>query len=210
MNPAAIGAALLLHTAAIGTILHLGSEPLSFRTGHAHLEVALLSGATAINRAARAPAAAPAARNLPSTNAVPSSVKMALASHSSNSTNQQETAPTGAEQASSPASMSSSGHIENSGVSIPANYAANNRKPDYPLLSRRQEEQGTVFLRIYVHTDGTAGKVHLKKSSGYTLLDESALRAVRNWHFRPAIANNKPIAEWYQLAIPFKLDTSLH
>ncbi|MGH8807249.1 MAG: energy transducer TonB, partial [Noviherbaspirillum sp.] len=67
-----------------------------------------------------------------------------------------------------------------------ASYAGSNRKPPYPRLSLRNEEQGTVVLRVLVKADGTAGAVELKKSSGYPLLDESARRTVPRWRFNPA------------------------
>lgn len=91
------------------------------------------------------------------------------------------------------------------GVSIPATYAASNRKPDYPAMSRRYEEQGTVVLRVLVQADGRAGAVEIKSSSGYARLDESARTTVQSWRFHPATSDGKPIAEWYQLSIPFKL-----
>jgi protein TonB len=91
------------------------------------------------------------------------------------------------------------------GVSIPASYAASNRKPEYPALSRRYDEQGTVMLRVLVKADGTAGAVEIRSSSGYPLLDESARKAVQAWRFNPGTSDGKPIAEWYQLSIPFKL-----
>ena len=91
------------------------------------------------------------------------------------------------------------------GVSIPATYAASNRKPDYPAMSRRYEEQGTVVLRVLVQADGRAGAVEIKSSSGYARLDESAKATVQTWRFHPATSDGKPIAEWYQLSIPFKL-----
>ena len=91
-------------------------------------------------------------------------------------------------------------------VTLPADHAASNRKPDYPVLSRRNDEQGTVVLRVLVSASGHADKVQIRQSSGHPLLDESALNAVRVWRFRPATSNSQPIAEWYQLAIPFKLN----
>jgi periplasmic protein TonB len=94
------------------------------------------------------------------------------------------------------------------GPSIPATYATSNRRPDYPLISRRYGEQGTVMLRVYVKADGSAGEVQVKTTSGYELLDESAKAAVQGWRFNPATIDGKPIAEWYQLPIPFKLKPS--
>lgn len=106
---------------------------------------------------------------------------------------------------SSDASANDAGASDMTAVSIPANYAAANQKPVYPILSRKQAEQGTVILRILVKTDGTPGDVRIQQSSGYPLLDESALSTVKQWRFHPASINRHPIAEWYQVAIPFKL-----
>jgi protein TonB len=89
-----------------------------------------------------------------------------------------------------------------------ASYAASNRRPVYPRMSRMNDEQGTVVLRVLVKEDGSAGAVELKASSGYPLLDDSALSTVRTWRFNPATVNDKPVAEWYQLSIPFKLQNN--
>lgn len=91
------------------------------------------------------------------------------------------------------------------GVSIPASYAAGNRKPAYPSLSRRYEEQGTVVLRVFVRADGTAGQVEVKSSSGHALLDESAKSAVQDWRFQPATSDGKAVADWFLIPIPFTL-----
>lgn len=91
------------------------------------------------------------------------------------------------------------------GVSISASYAASNRKPPYPRLSRQNEEQGTVELRILVKADGNAGAVEIASSSGYPLLDESARGTVQTWRFNPATVDGKAVAEWYRVFIPFKL-----
>jgi len=86
-----------------------------------------------------------------------------------------------------------------------ANYAASNRRPPYPRLSQNYNEEGTVLLRVLVKADGTAGAVEIKKSSGYPLLDKSASTTVKTWRFSPATVNGKPVDEWYEVPIPFKL-----
>lgn len=91
------------------------------------------------------------------------------------------------------------------GVTISASYAKNNQKPEYPAMSRRLNEQGIVVLIILVLEDGTAGKVEVKNSSGFPLLDESAKNAVIQWHFIPAMIDGQPISETYTLSIPFVL-----
>lgn len=90
-------------------------------------------------------------------------------------------------------------------VSIPASYAATNRKPEYPRMSRQLEEQGTVLLRVLVRADGTAGAVEIRTSSGFPLLDQSARNAVQTWRFHPATQDGKPVDEWFLIPIPFKL-----
>jgi periplasmic protein TonB len=90
-------------------------------------------------------------------------------------------------------------------VYISAEYAATNVKPAYPAMSKRYGEQGTVVLRVLVNADGTAGQVEIRTSSGYPLLDESARTAVQRWRFRPATSDGKPVADWFLIPIPFKL-----
>lgn len=92
------------------------------------------------------------------------------------------------------------------GVSISASYAHSNLKPQYPAMSRRLNEQGTVALRVLVTENGAAGLVEVKTSSSYPLLDESARSAVMQWRFNPATIDGKPISELYSLTIPFKLE----
>lgn len=91
------------------------------------------------------------------------------------------------------------------GVTISAAYAARNRKPDYPLMARRYNEQGTAVLRVLVTAGGTAGEVRIEKSSGHPLLDESALKAVRDWRFSAATRDGKAVSEWYEISIPYIL-----
>ncbi|MEO6354131.1 MAG: energy transducer TonB [Burkholderiaceae bacterium] len=107
--------------------------------------------------------------------------------------------------ASSTASTNASPSAANTGVTIPASYAARNRKPNYPLMSRRYNEQGTAVLRVLVNADGTAGEVHIRKSSTYPLLDQSALAAVRDWRFVAATRDGKSVSEWYEISIPYTL-----
>lgn len=89
-----------------------------------------------------------------------------------------------------------------------ASYASTNRVPPYPRLSASNGEEGTVILRVLVTTEGIAGAVEIRSSSGYPLLDESARKTVQTWRFRPATVDGKPVAEWYQVPIPFKLQNN--
>jgi protein TonB len=82
----------------------------------------------------------------------------------------------------------------------------NNPEPVYPRASRRQHQEGRVLLSVHVLHTGAVGDIQLKRSSGFPLLDEAALTAVRAWRFVPAKRAGEPVAYWYVLPIDFSLD----
>jgi TonB family protein len=82
-----------------------------------------------------------------------------------------------------------------------------NPKPRYPMLARRKGYEGTILLRVFVLESGGVGKVELEKSSGYEILDESALKAVKAWVFIPGKKNGQPIPSWVTVPIKFQLNS---
>ncbi|SRR5712664_1862603 len=57
--------------------------------------------------------------------------------------------------------------------------------PEYPVLAHAHQYQGTVTLEIFVDADGKITSVKVQKSSGYTILDDAALKAVKErWRFK--------------------------
>jgi protein TonB len=85
-----------------------------------------------------------------------------------------------------------------------ANYLRN-PKPLYPAISRRLNEQGTVFLRVFVTAAGQATQVTIKTSSGYPRLDHAAQQAVIDWKFAPARREGKAVSAWVIVPIKFSL-----
>jgi protein TonB len=83
---------------------------------------------------------------------------------------------------------------------------AYNPQPDYPLLLREQGVGGVVWLRVWVDSDGHPGEIKLARGSGYRLLDDSALRAVRQWRFVPAKKGDQRLASWVEFPIRFTLN----
>lgn len=81
-----------------------------------------------------------------------------------------------------------------------------NPAPPYPSLSRRMGEQGKVILRVLVSADGNPDKVELRKSSGWTRLDQSALETVKRWKFIPARQGDHAIPAWVLVPISFTLE----
>ena len=78
-------------------------------------------------------------------------------------------------------------------------------QPQYPPTAYRNREEGSVLVRAEVDADGVPGEVTLMRRSGSRDLDNAALAAVRQWHFRPAIENGKAIASAVEVPVDFKL-----
>lgn len=81
-----------------------------------------------------------------------------------------------------------------------------NPPPRYPFQARKLRQEGLVLLQVRVSEQGTAQSVTLKQSSGFHLLDESALRAVQTWTFSPARVGPFAISTEVDVPIRFELD----
>lgn len=68
-----------------------------------------------------------------------------------------------------------------------------NPKPPYPTAAVRMGYQGLVLLDIEVLADGSVGDVQLLKSSGFKILDNAAMQAVKMWRFRPGRRLGQPV-----------------
>lgn len=80
-----------------------------------------------------------------------------------------------------------------------------NPKPTYPEEAREKGHQGEVVLRVEVLINGQVGQIEIKKSSGYELLDHSALTTVKQWRFIPAKKGEASIPLWVNIPIKFQL-----
>ena len=86
-----------------------------------------------------------------------------------------------------------------------ANYL-NNPKPEYPPLSQRMGEEGTVRIRVFVLKNGTAQEASVQKSSGYPRLDAAALKAALAWRYVPGTVGGDARDMWVITPVRFKLD----
>jgi len=82
---------------------------------------------------------------------------------------------------------------------------AENPKPTYPREARRKGYEGEVILKVEVLPDGRVGQIEVKNSSGFELLDRSALATVKQWKFVPAKKGEKSIPLWVNIPIKFQL-----
>jgi TonB family protein len=82
---------------------------------------------------------------------------------------------------------------------------AENPKPIYPQEAREKGYEGEVVLKVEVLINGRVGQIEIKKSSGYELLDHSALTTVKQWRFIPAKKGGIAIPLWVNIPIKFQL-----
>lgn len=81
-----------------------------------------------------------------------------------------------------------------------------NPPPRYPLIARRNGEQGMVTLRVLVTREGLPSSVSVQASSGVASLDQAAVEAVKGWRFAPARQGAQPVEAWVLVPIVFKLE----
>ena len=80
--------------------------------------------------------------------------------------------------------------------------------PVYPQAARQKGYEGLVLISVEILENGSPGQLLVKKSSGYEILDQAALSAVRKWKFFPASKNSVHIRTWGDVPIRFVLQDS--
>ncbi|MBQ4876619.1 energy transducer TonB [Pseudoalteromonas luteoviolacea] len=65
----------------------------------------------------------------------------------------------------------------------------------YPRLAAERGREGWVQLSYVVNEQGEVESAVIEKSSGEASFERSALKAVKQWQFKPALQNNKPIKQ---------------
>ena len=91
----------------------------------------------------------------------------------------------------------------------PADYVPYEKPPEaikqvpakYPPDAKKDNVQGTVWLKTLVDEEGRVAKVEIQKSEA-EVLNQAAVDAVKQWLFKPAIMKGKPVAVW--VSIPFR------
>ena len=80
-----------------------------------------------------------------------------------------------------------------------------NPPPNYPRVAQRRRYEGTVLLDVLVDNTGRAAEVKVAQSSGYAVLDRSAMADVSRWHFKPARKGIQTVEMWVQVPIRYEL-----
>ncbi len=58
--------------------------------------------------------------------------------------------------------------------------------PHYPPVAKQRGWEGTVVLQLAISREGTVERATVRTSSGFSILDESAVQTVQTWKFEPA------------------------
>ena len=80
-----------------------------------------------------------------------------------------------------------------------------NPAPAYPVAAIRRKYEGSVLLEVLVNREGKVDQLHLLQSSGYSVLDEAAIEAVRGWSFEPAAVGDEKVEMWVKVPVLFHL-----
>ena len=84
--------------------------------------------------------------------------------------------------------------------------AATHTIPDYPPVSRRLAEQGTLRLRLAITAEGAVSEAQVESSSGHPRLDDAAVQWVKaHWRYEPALEGTKRVPSTAQAVVTFKL-----
>jgi TonB family protein len=76
-------------------------------------------------------------------------------------------------------------------------------EPDYPDELRRAGVEGKVGLEIAVGRSGSVDDVRVIRSN--PPFDEAAVKAVRQWSYRPALQDGKPVKVFMTVVVEFNL-----
>jgi TonB family protein len=75
--------------------------------------------------------------------------------------------------------------------------------PEYPDDARVRNVEGMVLVKALVDTTGAVSRTLVVAS--IPLLDVAAVTAVRQWRFKPALSNGRPVKVWVAIPVSFKL-----
>ena len=77
----------------------------------------------------------------------------------------------------------------------------------YPRWARRQGLQGEMVIAVEILSSGKVGRQSAIQSTGYSILDEAAMEAMKTWQFHPAMKDGKPVLTCIQIPVRFQLNS---
>jgi len=81
-----------------------------------------------------------------------------------------------------------------------------NPPPSYPIIARKRGYQGNVVLEVLINKKGKVIDFRVFSSSGYSILDKTAIASVKKWLFQPGMRGPDKIEMWVRVPIRFQLN----
>jgi len=79
-------------------------------------------------------------------------------------------------------------------------------KPEYTQEAKDAHIEGTVLVETVVQTDGNVGDVNVARSLDPTYgLDKEAVKAAKQWKFKPGTKNGEPVPVRISIELTFTL-----
>lgn len=89
-------------------------------------------------------------------------------------------------------------------VNVPKPVLIHRVNPEYPDVARKSRVQGIVILEAVITKEGTVENVKVLRGV-HPLLDQAAVNAVKQWRYKPATLNGKPVRVHSTVTVNFKL-----
>ncbi|HEY5722218.1 MAG TPA: TonB family protein [Allosphingosinicella sp.] len=79
-------------------------------------------------------------------------------------------------------------------------------EPPYPISEQRAGAEGSVTVRLAIGTDGKVARAEKVRASSDAFFQATQRHALRNWRFKPATLDGRPVESSTVMTVHFKLD----
>jgi TonB family protein len=104
----------------------------------------------------------------------------------------------------SPAADDASAGVEQIGGDVKGPVIIYEPEPEYTAEAKKAKFSGFVTVSIIVDKNGIPQNVHVTRGVGLGL-DEKAVEAVKQYKFKPATENGKPVAVYLNVEVNFEI-----
>ena len=107
--------------------------------------------------------------------------------------------------AGAPVVSETSGMQQSVNVASKPRYRVPPQLPEYPAQAQRRRQEGVTIVLITVEANGRTSNVSIQKTSGFSLLDNAAVKAAKKWQIMPHEINGRAIRATFTVPVDFYL-----